>query len=415
MAGDDITRRSFFGRAAAALTPLAMPHAAEVHGRAPASAAERAAVTLAPHDSTFDPWLEIRADHLAQNTAAASRAAGNRPVLAVIKNNGYGHGVVNAGRALSKAKAVRGLAVVKLHEALTLRDAGVTAPILMMGPFDTADVAEMQAHDIMPMVYTPIGDVLARAAAGSGKPLTVHVKIDTGLGRVGVPYREAGAFVRDLASRAGVVVGGMMMTFTEDMVFDQEQLRRFEALAAELTLSGVGIGVRHAASTYTLFQHDNAALDMVRPGMALYGIYPEPAFRRAKKMTLVPALAFRTRVVYVKRLEPGESAGYDRAYMAKRATWIATLPVGHADGWPRAAAKGARVRIGAAMYPVIASVSASHTLVEIGAEPAVRIGDIATLFDWQEGSRPEDVAASCGASVYDLTMHLGGHLPRRVI
>jgi alanine racemase len=193
-------------------------------------------------------------------------------------------------------------------------------------------------------------------------------------------------------------------------------LQRFESLTSELTKTGVSIGLRHAASSYTLFQHDNAMLDMVRPGMVLYGIFPEPKFRAAaKRLDLRPAVAFRTRVLYVKKLEAGESAGYERAYVAKRDTWIATLPVGHADGWPRAAAKGAKVRIATTLYPVIASVSASHTLVEIGAESTVRVGDIATLFDWQEGSRPEDVAAACGASVYDLTMHLGGHLARRVV
>jgi alanine racemase len=273
----------------------------------------------------------------------------------------------------------------------------------------------MHAHDIMPMVYTPVGDALARAAEGAGRPITVHVKVDTGLGRVGVPYREAAALVRDLAARKGVKIGGMMMTFTEDLPFDQEQLRRFEALTSGLAQSGVDIGLRHAASSYTLFQHDNALLDAVRPGMVLYGIYPEAKFRSEKRLDLKPALAFRTRVVYVKKLDAGESAGYDRAFIAKRPTWVATLPVGHADGWPRVAAKGAKVRIGTTLYPVIASVSASHTLVEIGPEQTVRAGDIATLFDWQDGSRPEDVAAACGASVYDLTMHLGGHLSRRVV
>jgi len=94
---------------------------------------------------------------------------------------------------------------------------------------------------------------------------------------------------------------------------------------------------------------------------------------------------------------------------------VATLPVGHADGWPRQAAKGARMRIGENLYPVIASVSASHTIVEVGAEPRVRIGDVVTLFDWREGSRPEDVAAACGGSVYDLTMHLNPLLPRRIV
>jgi alanine racemase len=379
------------------------------------AAAQAQTPAIRPHDSSFDPWIEIRADHLRHNADEVARFAAHRPVLAVIKNNGYGLGLIAVARVLAQSNAVRGLAVVKLQEALTLRDAGITAPILMMGPFDTADVAEMQARDIMPMVYMPIGDVLARAAQGAGKPITVHVKIDTGLGRVGVPYRDAAALVTDLASRRNVVIGGLMMTFTEDAQFDLEQLKRFETLAATLKTGGVNIGMRHAASSYTLFQHDNALLDMVRPGMVLYGIYPEAKFRAMKRMDLRPALAFRTRVVYLKKLLAGESAGYERAFVAKRDTWIATLPVGHADGWPRAAAKGAKVRIGARLYPVVASVSASHTLIDAGAEPTFRAGDIATLFDWEEGSRPEDVAAACGASVYDLTMHLGGHLARRVV
>ena len=394
-----LDRREFLGAACAAAAALAS---------ARADAAQ-------PHDSSLDPWIEVRADHLQQNAAEVSRFAGGRPVLAVIKNNAYGLGLLPVARVLAQSKAVSGLAVVKLHEALTLRDAGIKAPILMMGPFDNANVAEMHARDIMPMVYTPIGDVLARAAQGAGRPITVHVKIDTGLGRVGVPYRGAAELVRDLASRKGVIIGGLMMTFTEDAAFDQEQLKRFESLAAELKGAGVTLGRRHAASSYTLFQHDNALLDMVRPGMVLYGIYPETKFRAMKRMDLRPAVAFRTRVLFGKKLRAGESAGYERAFVAKRDTWIATLPVGHADGWPRAAAKGAKVRIGARHYPVVASVSASHTLIDMGPEPTARVGDVATLFDWEEGSRPEDVSAACGASVYDLTMHLGAHLARRVV
>jgi len=400
-----IDRRSFLQLSAAALTPAAQRGVAAQGHSSPSRA----------HDSTFDPWLEVRADNLAHNATEVARLAGGRPIFAVIKNNAYGLGLLPVARTLAASRAVRGLAVVKLHEALTLRDAGVKAPILMMGPFDTRDVAEMHARDIMPMVYTPIGDVLARAAQGAGRPITVHVKVDTGLGRVGVPFRDAANLVRDLAGRKGVTIGGMMMTFTEDAQFDQEQLRRFESLTSEATRTGVRIGLRHAASSYTLFQHDNAMLDMIRPGMVLYGIFPEPKFRGMKRLDLRPAVAFRTRVLYAKKLEAGESAGYERAYVAKRDTWIATLPVGHADGWPRVAAKGAKVRIGTELFPVIASVSASHTLVEIGPEPIVRVGDIATLFDWQEGSRPEDVALACGASVYDLTMHLGGHLARRLV
>jgi alanine racemase len=206
-----------------------------------------------------------------------------------------------------------------------------------------------------------------------------------------------------------------MMTFTEDPAFDREQLARFQALCGALEGEGVRLGRRHAASSFALFQHADAFLDMVRPGMALYGMYPEPEFRRAGLLDLRPAVSLKARVIYVKRLRAGESAGYNRAYVAKQDVWVATLPAGHADGLPRAAAQGGRVRIAGRLYPLIASVSASHSIVEVGPEPRVAVGEVASYFDAQEGSRPEDLAAACGSSVYDLAMHLSPRLPRRVL
>jgi alanine racemase len=365
--------------------------------------------------SSFDPWIEIHAANLRHNVSEIQRRAGGRPVLAVIKNNGYGLGVANVARILEPLAAIAGFAVVKLQEAATLRDAGIVKPLLLMGPFDEQDLEHAIGRDIMPMVYTPLGPALDRIAARRQRPVSIHVCVDTGIGRVGVPFREAAALIRDLAARPSVRIDGTMMTFSEHAEFDREQRRRFVDVTASLEKEGIRLGRRHAASTFTLFQHDDAWFDLVRPGMAIYGVYPEQRFRGAGVMTLRPAVALRARVAYVKRLPKGDSAGYERAYVAKDDVWVATLPVGHTDGWPRAAAKGARVRIGGRLYPVIASVSASHTIVEVGLEPSVRIGDEATLFDWQDGSRPEDVSAACGASVYDLTMHLNPLLPRRTI
>ena len=364
---------------------------------------------------SFDPWVEVHAANLRHNAGEVARAAKGQPILAVIKNNGYGLGVTTVARLLEPDPRIAGFAVVKRQEAEAVRDAGVKKPVLLMGPVAPIELADLQRRDVMPMVYTPIGAELERIAAASGRPVTIHVCVDTGIGRVGVPHGQAEALIRDLAGRTGVRIDGVMMTFTEDLEFDREQLRRFDALTGRLRASGVAIGRRHAASTYTLFQHPDATLDMVRPGMALWGIYPEPAFRNQGTLDLRPAVALRARVAYVKKLAAGTSAGYSRAFMASEDTWVATVPVGHADGWPRIAAKGASLRIRGRRYPVVASVSASHTIVNLGPETAVEAGDVATCFDWETGSRPEDVAAACGASVYDLTMHLGGHLQRRLV
>ena len=363
----------------------------------------------------FDPWVEINAENLRHNVGEIARRAGGRPILGVIKNNGYGLGVANVGRLLDGDARLAGFAVVKLHEAMTLRDAGIKKPILLMGPFDDAQLVDLAARDIMAMVYRDHGAALDRAAAKTGRPVPLHVKIDTGMGRVGIPHDEAAGLLKDLAARRSARLEGVMTTLTEDEAFDREQLKRFAALAGDLKRDGVRVGRLHAASSFALFQNADAYLDMVRPGMAIFGVYSEPPFRQLGAMDLRPAVALRTRVALVKQLQAGESAGYNRAYIAKAPVWIATLPVGHADGWPRVAAKGAKVRIGAALYPVIASVSASHTILEIGSQQTVQVGDVATLFDWNDGSRPEDVAAACGASVYDLTMHLGALLPRRIV
>jgi alanine racemase len=366
-------------------------------------------------DSSFDPWVEIHRENLRHNVQEISRRAGARPILAVIKNNGYGVGVTNVAQLLEPQSEVFGFAVVKLHEAMSLRDAGIRKPALLMGPFDEKNLEDAAARNIMPMVYTPMGPALDKIAAKLQKPVALHICVDTGIGRVGVPYYQASPLIRDLAGRKSVQIHGTMMTFAEDMDFDKEQLRRFQQTCSALEKEGVALGKKHAASSFTLFQHPNAFLDMVRPGMAIYGIYSENEFRQTGVMDLRPAISLKARVAYVKKLRQGDSAGYNRAYMAKEDVWVATLPVGHADGWPRVAAKGAKVRINGELFPVIASVSASHCIVEIGRDERVRIGDTVTLFDGQQGPRPEDVSEACGASVYDLTMHLNPLLPRRIV
>lgn len=396
----NLSRRTLLQGAAAAAVSVALPI--------------RSHAGTATTDSFYDPWIEVHSDHLRHNVSEIQRRVNSRPILAVIKNNGYGLGVTNVARLLEPLRSIFGFAVIKLHEAMLLRDSGVRKPILLMGSCDEKNLGEAIARNIMPMVFTPIGPELDRIASRRQRSVPIHICVDTGFGREGVTAVQAPALIRDFAHRKSVAIRGIMMAFTEDPELDSEELKRFLALFDSLRAEGIRLGQRHAASSFPLFRHPESFLEMVRPGMALYGVYSEPEFRSSGVMDLRPAVSLKARVVNVKQLHKGDSAGYSPAYRATQDVWIALVPVGHADGWPRATVRRGRVRINNDLYPVIA-VSASHSIIEIGPSQRIRIGDPVTFFDWQEGSRPEDVAAACGTSVYDHLMHLGALLPRRVI
>ena len=375
----------------------------------------RVQVTGDPY-SRYEPWVEIYPEHVRHNVREIHRAVGGRPITAVIKNNGYGMGVVNAAWALEGLDPVEAVAVVKLSEALALRDAGITKPVILLSPVHGEELEEVARREIVPMVYTPQGQELERIAARTDRPMAVEVKVDTGLGRLGVRREEATEVYGDLNDRPGVRIRGSFITLTESEDFDREVIDRYSALLDRLEQDGFDVGDRHAVSTTPIFRHPEAYFDRVRPGMGLYGVYPQPETQRAQDlMDLRPALALKCRVLQVKRLEAGETAGYGQAFEAEGPTWLATLPVGHADGWQRDAAGCAEVRINGRHHPVVASVSASHTLVDLGDDTDVRAGDEAVVFDHEEGSRPDDIHRACGVSTYDLLMHLSPALPRHVM
>ena len=203
------------------------------------------------------------------------------------------------------------------------------------------------------------------------------------------------------------------MGFTEDPEYDRIQLERFLELAQGARAMGFDLGTLHAASSAAVFNFPEAHLDMVRPGIALFGAYPSNEGKEAEIATLRPAGSLKARVVRVERLRPGDSVSYGRGYVAEEPTWVATLPVGHSDGYPRDAVDGARVLINGRLYPPVGAVSASHTIVEVGGVEDVRIGDVATLVGPDHPEiHPNAVATRTGGSVYDVLMHLNGALPK---
>lgn len=369
-----------------------------------------------PAHGTYDPWLEVDPEALRHNVSEVSRLVGNRPILGVVKNNAYGLGLETVGPLLDRLPGIAGLAVVKADEALRLREAGVRKPILVMGLVSEDEGVELVRRDVRLAPFAAqAGEQLGRIAARTGKRVAVHLYLDTGMNRLGMPYYRAGPWARALAARPEVAIEGTFMSFTEDRAFDPEQLRRFQDWAAELRRTGIALGKLHAASSHALFFFGEAYLDMVRPGLVLYGAYPAGA-AGLERLALKPAFRLRARVVDVQQLRPGDSVSYERPYTASRPTWIAILPVGHADGYPRGAVKGCQVLIGERLYPVIAAVSASHTIVELGDQKTVEVGEAATLVGPERPEiAPNAVAEHAGVSVYDVLMHLSALLPKRIL
>ena len=396
-----LSRRAFLGTAAAAgLTPRII---------------SRWSMRQPPPDR-FDPWVEVDPQALAFNVGQIRRLNGGRPILAVVKNNAYGLDLAIAGGLLEPRQEIEGFAVVRTDEALHLRDAGIRKPVLLMARAAERDAPELVARGITLAVYADDDPRrLAPIARGRG-PIPVHAYVDTGMSRMGIPYHRAMPFLRELAVSGAFRIDGTFMTFTEEPNFDPEQLRRFQELIAAARGAGLPLGRLHAASSNGVFHLPEAHLDLVRPGIALYGAYPSRPEEERAKAELRPAFRLRARVVRVERLQIGDSVSYGRHYVATKPVWVATLPVGHADGYPRKTVDGARVLIGERLHPVIGAVSASHSIVEVGDEPVVRIGDVATLLGPDHPAiHPNAVAQATGASVYDLLMHLSPTLPREVV
>ena len=362
----------------------------------------------------FVPWLEIDPAALAHNVRTISRLAGGRPLIAVVKNNAYGLGLAVAGPLLDVMPDVRALAVVRPDEALTLRRAGIRKPLLLMGPASEDELVELVRMDVLQSPYRAAAPtVLARVAQRAGRPVRVHLYVDTGMHRMGMPVTEALPWIEQL-SRGGIRIEGAFTELTEDAEFDRQQVARLRELQSAARAGGVSIDMLHAASSDAIM-NDNAPtfLDAVRPGLAIYGGYvSDDAMRRGQ---LQPAYRLKTRVLRLDHVAAGEGISYHRRWIAERPTWTATLAIGHVDGYPSGATKGGEVLARGRTYPVIGTVSASHTVIALGDDRTLDVGDEVTLVGPDAPAlHPNEVAKRAGWSEYNMFMHLNPGLARIV-
>ena len=401
-----VTRRTFLRTAAAATASMAP--AARLLAQSTGQGSGP------PPPRRFDPWIEVIAANLTHNVTALRRLGG-RPILAVVKNHGYGHDYRVVARLLEPNPDIEGFALVRADEALELREQGVRKPILLMARADDSMLPELVRRRVTLAVYADDDPARLAGVRPGRDPMTVQAYIDTGMSRMGIAYHRAIPFLRAIADVRNCRLTGTFMTFTEDATFDREQLARFQALSRDAAAGGLSLGKLHAASSHSLFHHRDVGFDLVRPGMSLYGGYPDRFDEERAMAELRPAFRLRARVVRTDRLRSGDSVSYGRQYVAAKPTWVATLPLGHGDGYSRNAVKGARVLVGDRLYPVIGAVSASHSIIEVGDQEAVLVGDIATFLGPDRAEiLPNEVARVTG-SVYDLLMHLNPALPRLVV
>ena len=367
---------------------------------------------FAANEDVSGPWIEVDLAAVARNAERIHRWCG-RPLMPVIKANAYGHGIAAVARRLARTDGVYGLCVGNVREALCLRDAGLTLPILNLGPFTPAEAGHIVTRDITQSVTSEAVRLLDRAAADQGRSAAVHIKIDTGLGRIGVPYNRAADFIATVSGLKNVRIAGVFTALSEDPEFDAVQLQRFTAALDPAAAEGIDLGLRHAASSAAILDRPAPALDLVRPGIMILGHYPSAAEHQRRRIELEPALTLKARVVLVKRLTAGDPVGYHRAYHAPADETFITGAIGYSDGYPMQLADRAPCLIGGRRHPLVAAVSANHIFVRsTGGE--IRPGDEIVLYGRQGEAfiDLQEIAGLAGRSVYNLLARLNPELPR---
>lgn len=366
-------------------------------------------------------WALIDLDALASNFRwVRGRVAAGVRVMAVVKANAYGHGAARCARRLA-AEGADWFGVALPEEGLELRRAGITQPVLSLGGFWEGQERLCLGERIVPVVYRlDMIEALDRAAGEAGTVADVHLKVDTGMGRLGVRYDELGQFADALRPFRNVRVDGVMTHFAaaddpDQNCFTDEQVARFRRAVGLLRERGHNPTFEDLANSAGTFAHPAAWGNMVRPGGVLYGLWRDILPPAPEAPPLLPVMSLRTRVTLVKRVHPGETLGYGCTFEAARDMLVATVPVGYADGYARALSNRGRVIVRGMYAPVVGRISMDLTLVDVTDVAGVAVGETVTMLgaDGALAVPAEDVARTAGTLSYEITCGVSARVPRR--
>lgn len=365
-------------------------------------------------------WAEIHLDNIEHNVREVVKRVGKMTeIMAVVKADAYGHGVFETVPTLIESGASR-LAVSMLDEAIQLREFGIKVPILVLGYTEPSRAEDIINYNITQTVFShELAQALSDAAVKLGRQAKIHIKIDTGMSRVGfAPGYGAVKDVVRISELPGIIIEGLFSHFASADEVDREytmlQFERFESIVQELNRIGILIPVKHIANSAAIIQYPNLHLNLVRPGVILYGLYPSDEVDKSL-IDIRPAMELKAKVVMVKEVEEGTPVSYGRTFVTKRRSRIATLPIGYADGYSRLLSNKGRVLIHGEYAPIVGNICMDQCMVDVtDIKKEVKTGDEAVIFGAQGNNEitVDEIARLCNTINYEIVCLIGKRIPR---
>ncbi|MBD3379831.1 MAG: alanine racemase [Candidatus Omnitrophica bacterium] len=367
--------------------------------------------------TTYRPtWAEIDLNALKHNLKSVkSLLREGVGVMAVVKANAYGHGICEVSRALVEEK-VEYLGVATVDEALTIRKEGINIPVLVLGSVLREEAEVCVDNGVTLTLCDP--DLLRdldEIARKKKKKAKVHVKVDTGMGRIGVWHENALEFVKHAAKSGNIDLEGIYTHFSSagrDKMFTKLQISSFSDLLSRIEGCGICIRYKHSANSIAAVDWKETHLNLVRPGIVLYGVYPKEDFR--KLFELEPVMNLKTRIVFLKDTPSGRSISYGRTYITQKPTVIATIPIGYADGYGRILSNKAKALVKGKFVRVVGMVTMDQTLMDVGNVRGISLGDEVVLIGKQGASeiQIEKIAKLAGTIPYEILSAITDRVPR---
>lgn len=361
----------------------------------------------------------IHLDHLQSNIAEIRKRlpAGVR-LCVPVKADAYGHGALPVAVAAIRSGATH-LAVASVQEGIDLREAGIVAPILSLSLPIPEEIPAIVEHELTPLVVdADFVEDLAREARARGRTVPVHLKVDTGMCRIGCVPEHALHLAREIARSGSLALDGVATHLSvadsldpADVAFTKSQIERFAETVGGIRDAGIDPGIVHAANSGAVVLHPDSFFSMVRPGILIYGYPPSPEL--AGRIPVTPVMEFETQIVSIKKIPRGSDVSYGRTWTAGEDTFIGTIPVGYADGLPRALSPGLTVRVGDGIFPVVGRICMDQCMVDLGPDPWVQRWDHVTIFGPPPAhASAEDVARLLGTIPYEITCGINKRVPR---